>query len=75
MHISFVNQKGGVGKTTLAVHIADKLARLGIFKLNLFSQTLLQQISLIRVIDEQAQNGLHPRSVLRGVRGPSYPSA
>jgi chromosome partitioning protein len=27
MKISFLNQKGGVGKTTLAVHVADALAR------------------------------------------------
>ena len=27
MRISFLNQKGGVGKTTLAVSIADALAR------------------------------------------------
>lgn len=29
MIISFLNQKGGVGKTTLAVHVADVLARQG----------------------------------------------
>lgn len=29
MRIAFVNQKGGVGKTTLAVHVADALARRG----------------------------------------------
>ena len=27
MKIGLLNQKGGVGKTTLAVHIADALAR------------------------------------------------
>ena len=27
MIIGFLNQKGGVGKTTLAVHVADALAR------------------------------------------------